>query len=169
MILELFDEDESAQNLLDYYNELPLSVKKTISNIFINKLNLILGTAEESTTPIEQLLAIALSERAEFLLPRFTDDFFINQQETLNVGDNKYRVDLFLAVNKNGEFSGFVIECDGHDFHEKTKEQARKDKKRDRDLIKNGYTVIRFTGAEIFENPFICAREVIEIVLRKIQ
>ncbi|QQE80900.1 endonuclease domain-containing protein [Alicyclobacillus sp. SO9] len=56
-----------------------------------------------------------------------------------------YRVDFLLSTLKKQ----LVIECDGHDFHEKTKKQAARDKKRDRDLIKMGYTVIRYTGTEI--------------------
>ena len=42
-----------------------------------------------------------------------------------------------------------VVELDGHDFHEKTKEQAQKDKDRDRSLTRAGYKIMRFTGSEI--------------------
>ena len=33
------------------------------------------------------------------------------------------------------------MECDGHDFHERTKEQASSDKKRDRSLQAAGFLV----------------------------
>lgn len=49
--------------------------------------------------------------------------------------------------------SQLAIELDGHDFHERTKEQARRDKKRDRDLSALGFPVARFTGSEIFAAP----------------
>ena len=52
-----------------------------------------------------------------------------------------------------------VIECDGHDFHERTKEQARRDKQRDRFLQSMGMPVFRFTGSEIWRAPFHCASE----------
>lgn len=52
-----------------------------------------------------------------------------------------------------------IVECDGHDFHEKTKEQAKRDKRRDRDLMRCGYRVYHFTGSEIWNEPFRCARE----------
>lgn len=55
-----------------------------------------------------------------------------------------------------------IIECDGHDFHEKTKQQASRDKKRDRDLTTLGYAIYRFTGSEIFKNPSRCFDEVYE-------
>lgn len=54
-----------------------------------------------------------------------------------------------------------VVECDGHEFHEKTPEQAKKDKSRDRDLLTCGYPVMRFTGSEIYLHPLKCAEQVI--------
>lgn len=54
-----------------------------------------------------------------------------------------------------------VVECDGHKFHEKTPEQAKKDKSRDRDLLSRGYPVIRFTGSEIYRDPLKCAEQVV--------
>lgn len=60
-----------------------------------------------------------------------------------------------------------VIECDGHDFHDRTKEQARKDRERDRALQSFGYRVYRYTGSEIWSDVFKCAHEAI-VVLEKI-
>lgn len=54
-----------------------------------------------------------------------------------------------------------AVECDGHAFHEKTAEQAMRDKGRDRDLLNDGYPVMRFTGAEIFAAPLKCAYQVV--------
>ena len=42
-----------------------------------------------------------------------------------------------------------IVEVDGHDFHEHTKEQAEHDKSRDRAFTNFGYQVLRFTGREI--------------------
>jgi very-short-patch-repair endonuclease len=53
-----------------------------------------------------------------------------------------------------------IVECDGHDFHEKTKEQAQRDKSRDRYLTSQGYRVLRFTGSEIYRDAEKCAKEV---------
>ena len=60
----------------------------------------------------------------------------------------------------------FVIEIDGHEWHEKTKEQAMRDKCKDRAYIKNGYIPIHFTGSEVFHNPENCVKEVIETISR---
>lgn len=54
-----------------------------------------------------------------------------------------------------------VVECDGHDFHERTKEQARRDKQRDRFFQSRGLKVLRFTGSEIFADPQAVADEVL--------
>jgi very-short-patch-repair endonuclease len=54
-----------------------------------------------------------------------------------------------------------IVECDGHDFHEKTKEQARRDKQRDRFLQSRGYKVLRYTGSEIWADPTECSDEIL--------
>jgi hypothetical protein len=49
------------------------------------------------------------------------------------------------------------LECDGHDFHERTKEQAERDKERDRNIQAAGWEVARFTGSEITRDPVAAA------------
>lgn len=56
------------------------------------------------------------------------------------------RVDFAIASRENGRV---VVECDGHDYHERTKEQAARDRSRDRALTGLGWRVLRFTGREI--------------------
>lgn len=58
-----------------------------------------------------------------------------------------------------------LVECDGHDFHERTKEQARRDRQRDRKLQSAGYRVLRFTGSEVWADPAKCAREALGFLL----
>jgi very-short-patch-repair endonuclease len=54
-----------------------------------------------------------------------------------------------------------AIECDGHEYHERTKEQAARDRSRDRSLQASGYTVMRFTGSELYRDPMKCVEEVL--------
>jgi len=79
----------------------------------------------------------------------------------------KYRVDLLVGFSGAGGLDvGYIaVECDGHDFHEKTKEQAQRDKSRDRELSSRLARVVRFTGSEIHSDPWKCANEVIELAL----
>ena len=72
---------------------------------------------------------------------------------------DQYRADFF--VTRPGRESGFIVECDGHAFHEKTKEQAARDKQRDRWFLSQGYPTMRFTGSEIFNQVGRCADEVL--------
>lgn len=58
-----------------------------------------------------------------------------------------------------------IVELDGHDFHERTPEQAQKDKSRDRELQAKGWHVLRFTGREVLRDPWLCLNEV-ETLLR---
>lgn len=77
-----------------------------------------------------------------------------------------WRVDFLIHAWEFGRLSGkaqwrrLIVECDGHDFHERTKEQAAKDRGRDREFQLRGYTILRFTGSELYANPLACARQV---------
>jgi very-short-patch-repair endonuclease len=78
----------------------------------------------------------------------------------------QYRVDFVAGVYRPGKPTSYaIVECDGHDFHEKTKEQAQRDKARDRYLAAQGYRVLRYTGSEIYRNPTIIWDEIIKILL----
>lgn len=69
-----------------------------------------------------------------------------------------YRPDfLFRCAAHSGDTKRLVVEIDGHDFHERTKEQASRDRSRDRWMIDKGIVVIRFTGSEVWNDPFSCA------------
>lgn len=70
--------------------------------------------------------------------------------------------DLLKVVYDPAHWRRLIVECDGHDFHERTKEQAARDRKRDRDLSLKGYDVFRFTGSEIWRDPIKCAGDVIQ-------
>lgn len=73
-----------------------------------------------------------------------------------------YRVDFLIKFkNKNRKI---IIECDGHDFHEKTKEQAKHDKERDRYFIANSYEVYHYTGSEIYNDFDNIEKQLKEII-----
>lgn len=77
-----------------------------------------------------------------------------------------HRVDFLVGVTSHREEQSYaIIECDGHDFHERTKEQAQRDKSRDRYLIGRGFRVLRYTGSEIYRDPEAVWEEIIKILL----
>ena len=61
----------------------------------------------------------------------------------------------------------FGIECDGYEFHQKTKQQVEYDNQRQRDLQNEGIEIIRFSGSEVWEKPYKCVQEVQKIILSK--
>ena len=73
-------------------------------------------------------------------------------------------MDKFIKITDN---ICFVIECDGYEFHQKTKKQVEQDNERQRALQKEGYEVIRFSGSEIYHRPKKCALEVKKIILSR--
>jgi very-short-patch-repair endonuclease len=95
---------------------------------------------------------------------------YLSPQRRLSpAGGSVYRVDfVFLVIRyEHGERLDsvrMIVECDGHDFHERTKEQAKRDKKRDRQFQTSGFMVARFTGSEVFNDARGCARQLFEMV-----
>ena len=107
------------------------------------------------------------------LLERYFIQIF--PQHELELEGRKYRADFMIRLTRandyrteNAIFSvgrsylDFVLEVDGHDYHERTKEQAKRDRSRDRAMFKAGYTVWRFTASEVYNDPAGAAHEVQE-------
>lgn len=80
----------------------------------------------------------------------------LEPQHEVNVAGKTYRID-FVYPGKP-----IAIELDGHDYH-KTKEQRTADAQRERALQSMGWTVIRFTGTEIYHNTQKCVLETIRL------
>ena len=91
-------------------------------------------------------------------------------QPTVWLDDEKSRLDFLLTVGKPDAVpeATVAIELDGHDFHERTKEQARRDKSRDRGVAKLGWAVARFTGSEVHASPATCVSEVLAIAAKRL-
>lgn len=70
---------------------------------------------------------------------------------------NGYRLDFAWPKQR------VAIEVDGHDYH-KTKEQRSYDAKRDRELMKLGWTTLRFTGSDVYKDAAAVAQEIVVFV-----
>ncbi len=118
-------------------------------------------------SPIESIVLAALCECAVDHGYRVaktagrSDTLGIRPQTTVD----RYRIDLMVSFLFHGAELHLAIECDGHDFHEKTKAQARKDRSREMALTYLGYRVVRFTGSEIVVNARACAAEIMSMVM----
>lgn len=114
----------------------------------------------EAQSPIEELFLIGLVVESD------GNDLLIKPQHQIG----PYRVDVLLEWWDSGfdqenqtPHGEVIVELDGHDFHERTKAQAAADKSRDRYLTGEQYRVIRFTGSEVYADPFGCARNAIHV------
>ena len=73
----------------------------------------------------------------------------------------RYRVDIAVCPHQ------LAIEIDGHDHHERTKEQATRGKRRARDLQLLGWTVLPYTGSDVWNDPFGCCKDVNRFIARQ--
>ena len=141
-------------------------------------------------TPIERLLIAALRAEVDFgahehthihLLPRgegISSEHFdkvrshglplIVESQVEITGHrldiSPWRADFVIWTPVCGGMppAALVVECDGHDFHERTKEQAARDRARDRDAQLIGHSLFRFTGSEIHRDPIKCALRILD-------
>ncbi|HAM79574.1 endonuclease domain-containing protein [Ornithinibacillus bavariensis] len=155
------------------FKKLPKRVRDEInSSLELRKASIVLSL-DRCESPIEQLLMIHLIDlelelKSEIRVLGIENEVIFNVQEEVEICGKKYRLDFSIECIIGGERYKFAIECDGHDYHERTKEQALRDKSRDRNLISEGYIVIRFTGSEIWDRPVKCIRELRDIIHNKI-
>lgn len=126
--------------------------------------------ARKCESPIEELMFLALvadaRSRAEGVrfdgaeAEPFSEFTAISICPQFGIGE--YRIDFQVVYGVCGRSADrteeywrrgvVLVECDGHDYHERTKEQASHDKRRDRELQTAGFTVFRYTGSDIWRD-----------------
>jgi hypothetical protein len=139
----LHDEIEITRKKLEAICESPIEVALAAAILFMDRLVPVPG----SPLILSRTEDIAhYGGAARLLIPQFQLD--------------DKRID-FLLRDPPIEI---YLECDGHDFHERTKEQAARDRKRDREVQQTGRPILRFTGSEIYADPVFCASEVFDFL-----
>jgi tetratricopeptide (TPR) repeat protein len=99
---------------------------------------------------VEKLFLLSAYEHIEGLVPQYTV--------------LRYRIDFAIPDKR------IAIEIDGHEYH-KTKEQRTHDTQREREIkltLPADWTVIRFTGTEIFQNTTRCVDEVLQFIQKNL-
>ena len=130
------------------------------------------------SSPIEQMLLSALlliKETSEF---HNADPEDFDEYTKLHGVDifpqhkiDKFRVDFYLTCynrfkinKKTKETSGYsktlIVELDSQQFHERTEQERRYEKMRERLLVSKGYKIFRYTGKEITDDPLKVALEI---------
>lgn len=129
----------------------------------------------ESPIELEFGVALVVTWRLVATSKSLSDPIFIISAEDFPHGAKNrsaYLIPQFVSGKERYDFALFhpdlakpiVIECDGHDFHERTKAQAKRDRSRDRRVQSAGSSILRFTGSEIWASPRSCAEEVVSLV-----
>lgn len=141
----------------------------------------------EKMTPIEIIFDIAFSiykcfAEIESVADSVTSYTPLLIQENIFIDKKKYIPDFLFngseyenAYNElndkdieNIENIKIIIECDGHEFHQKTKEQVARDNEREYNLKMQGYDVIRFSGSQIYNDPLGCAEKAYKYIANRI-
>lgn len=115
--------------------------------------------SEEDYSVFNDYVAFDLTIESEFEITGKSSTVILPQSKNNTIAG--YRPDFIICADG---CTNFLIEIDGYEWHEKTKEQAITDRKKDRAYLKNGYIPIRFLGSEVFHNVNDCIKEMIEIV-----
>jgi len=99
------------------------------------------------------------------------EGYYIIPQYKVN---NKYRIDFLISYTTSGNWwfknerkhpkkdKSILIELDSHLWHSSNPEQFTKEKERERELQKEGWHIMRFSGREVYRNVEKCVNEVIE-------
>lgn len=74
----------------------------------------------------------------------------------------KYKADFIVRLAPYEKVVWYAVECDGHNYHNLTKEQAVHDRARDRHFQQEGLVILRFAGTEIWRDPAIAGEAVLD-------
>lgn len=157
------------ETLLEVFENLPTKAKILVmGHNDYNILEDIYLYITYCQSPIEIIFLTAL----EIYRQEHDVDIFIQPQIEIEIDNKKYIADFEVEYDelcnpKLKKDFALVIECDGYEFHQKTKKQVEYDNKREYDLKINNYQILRFSGSEIYKDPIDCAERVFKYIEEK--
>jgi len=90
------------------------------------------------------------------------------QQHEVRTSAGTFRLDYAVVRTVGRRRVRVAVELDGHEFHQKTKEQVERDHRRSRALAKAGWTVLRYAGSEVWRDAGACALDVAGVVIEAV-
>jgi hypothetical protein len=122
--------------------------------------------AATKANPIESYLVIC----PECEIARYRVDFLLrlsSQEPFMEAPEWPERLET--EADRHGYITKeLVVEVDGHDFHDRTKAQASRDRERDRTLQRRDLPVARYTGSDIWRDAFRCADDALDLLHRRV-
>lgn len=164
--VDLIEAQNMPQNLVDLWQK----NLNALNNLLIEDLS-------KTESPIEKMFLMEFNLikliKPDKLPPE--SYFELIPQAQIVKGSHKYRVDFKIDVDlldrvgmpESPTETIIFIELDGHDFHEKTKQQATNDKIRERALSDKCDALLRYTGSEVYQNPYQIVSDVLKHVADK--
>lgn len=160
---------EKEELLIETLQKLPLRAKcyllRNLKKLDEGKLFDICCSLEYCESPIEIILAIALYIKTN-------GELYFESQVEITTDEKKYYADF--GIFGDGFTNDFIkedfkliIECDGYEFHQKTKKQVEYDNKREYDIKMLGYDILRFSGTEIYNDVDSCVNKILKYILAK--
>ena len=167
------EEDNKLKSIAGWYLEIFLTLPKKVQElILINNVRQKIYPSvlyEKIESPIEQIFITAFEL---YIMFNKKKDIVLFSQKEIKANEKKYIVDFYFEedeyVNKFNTDKKIIIECDGYEFHQKTKEQVQKDNEREYNLKMAGYEILRFSGTQIYNNPFKCAEDTYNYIIKRI-
>ena len=160
-----FYSDEYTE-LLAEINKCPKRLQSMLMNLLMRNDDLSNVAKElikegivKCDSPIEMIFKVAFDVVCR---SSFDNSYHLESQHKIETKGNTYYADFL--VWHDDENIKVIIEIDGHDFHEKTKEQVAHDKEREYQLKMEGYEILRFSGSQIFNSPCVYANKALEFL-----
>lgn len=130
------------------------------------------GFFDYCDSPIEKIFLLVM----EIYKCTHNVHFEIHPQYEIQTEKGEYIADFLISFSDYYIATGYypennieiIIECDGHEFHEKTKAQVKRNNERDLALKKAGYEVLHFSGSQIYNDYAKCVSETAEYFETKI-
>lgn len=131
----------------------------------------VVDEALSADSPIEAVFAVWFGAARDHLLAQGMLRFALSLRPQFWVEAPdlwRYRLDFALvpladelrdALFRDGQSLRIGVELDGHDYHEKTREQVIARNRRDRDLMSARWRVLHFSGSELHRNPMAAVVE----------
>lgn len=153
-------------NLVDFWTNRLSEVNDTL-----------LDGLSQTKSPIEQMFLLQwntfnMVDEGFMDIPQL-GFYMLAPQYQVPHGKSAYKVDFCLwgqarpGFGDDQTLTKVFIELDGHEFHEKTKQQVAHDKERERFLSTRCDALLRFSGHEVFVDTAKCCLEVAKVFLEK--
>lgn len=126
-------------------------------------------------SPIEKLFYIELAHQItwDFQQPKDCPKYRVMLQRKITIKDKQYIVDFLIYYTIDDRWQSkkksqpelhkdqaLIIELDSYLWHGSDPEQFTKEKEREREIQKEGWNIMRFSGREVVRNTEKCVDQV---------